>query len=70
MARKTNKKTAKKSDETPSASRHPKREATEESPVRLEDRTRTELFELAQRLGIAGFAEMSKTELVEAIRRR
>jgi len=44
--------------------------ATEAIPPRLEERTRTELFELAQRLGIAGFAEMSKTELVEAIRRR
>ena len=70
MARKTNKKMAKKSHETPSTSRHPKREATEESPVRLEDRTRTELFELAHRLEIVGYAEMSKADLVEAIRRR
>jgi len=44
--------------------------ATEAIPPRLEERTQTELFELAQRLGIAGFAEMSKAELVEAIRRR
>jgi len=44
--------------------------AAEAIPPRLEERTQTELFELAQRLGIAGFAEMSKAELVEAIRRR
>jgi hypothetical protein len=42
----------------------------EASGARLEDRTRTELFELAHRLDIAGYADMSKSELVEAIRRR
>jgi hypothetical protein len=41
-----------------------------EQVARLEDRTRVELFETAQRLGIAGYAEMTKGELVEAIRRR
>jgi hypothetical protein len=39
-------------------------------PPPLEERTRTELFELAQRLEIPGHAAMSKAELVEAIRRR
>jgi hypothetical protein len=39
-------------------------------PLPLEERTRTELFALAQRLEIPGHAEMSKAELVEAIRRR
>lgn len=38
--------------------------------VRLEDRTREELYELAQRLEIAGHAELSRSELIEAIRRR
>jgi hypothetical protein len=60
-------KTAKKSAE-------PQRPAREdragESPPRLEDRTRTELFEMARRLEIAAYTEMSKPELVEAIRRR
>jgi uncharacterized protein with von Willebrand factor type A (vWA) domain len=37
---------------------------------RLEERTRVELFELARRLDVAGYADMSKAELVEAIRRR
>jgi len=41
-----------------------------EAGARLEDRTRVELFELARRLDVAGYAEMSKAELVEAIRRR
>ena len=39
-------------------------------PVRLEERTREELYELARELGIPGFGEMSKTDLIEAIRRR
>lgn len=38
--------------------------------VRLEDRTREDLYQLAQRLEIAGHAELSKSELIEAIRRR
>jgi len=43
---------------------------TKEQVAALEDRTRTELFELAHRLEIVGYAEMSKPELIEAIRRR
>ena len=50
------------------SARMPRRD--ERSTKRLEDRTRTELFEMARRLEIAGFADMSKPELVEAIRRR
>jgi hypothetical protein len=42
----------------------------EESLVRLEERTRVELYELARELGIAGRDEMTKSELIEAIRRR
>lgn len=38
--------------------------------VRLEDRPQVELYELAQKLGIAGYAELSRTELIEALRRR
>lgn len=38
--------------------------------VRLEDRPQVELFELAQKLGIGGYAEMSRAELIEALRRR
>jgi hypothetical protein len=39
-------------------------------PQRLEERTRLELYELAKELGIAGRGDMTKSELVEAIRRR
>lgn len=38
--------------------------------VRLEDRPQVELYELAQQLGIAGYAELSRPELIEALRRR
>jgi hypothetical protein len=38
--------------------------------ARLEDRTREDLYALARDLGIPGFSEMSKAELIEAIRRR
>lgn len=49
----------------------PRKQASEASePARLEDRTRTELYELARELGIAGRDEMSRAELIEAIRRR
>jgi hypothetical protein len=40
------------------------------TPPPLEERTRLELFELATELGIAGRGDMSKSELIEAIRRR
>ena len=40
------------------------------SDQRLEERSRAELYALAQQLDIPGHAEMSKAELVEAIRRR
>jgi len=56
-----------------SAAKSPRgREAKAESKdvARLEERTRVELFELARRLDVAGYADMSKAELVEAIRRR
>jgi hypothetical protein len=48
----------------------PRKRPGSEAEPRLEDRTRVELFEMAHRLAIAGAAEMSKAELVEAIRRR
>ena len=38
--------------------------------ARLEDRPQVELYELAQKLEIAGYAEMSRPELIEALRRR
>lgn len=41
-----------------------------EDVTRLEDRTRVELYELARRLDVPGYADMSKAELVEALRRR
>lgn len=44
--------------------------AKEPARTRLEDRTRTELYQLARELGIAGRDEMSRAELIEAIRRR
>lgn len=55
-----------------STAKSPRREAKPEAGdvARLEERTRVELFELARRLDVAGYAEMSKAELVEAIRRR
>jgi hypothetical protein len=55
-----------------SAAKSPRRETTPEAGdvARLEDRTRVELFELARRLDVPGYADMSKAELVEAIRRR
>ncbi|HZO49744.1 MAG TPA: Rho termination factor N-terminal domain-containing protein [Gaiellaceae bacterium] len=37
---------------------------------RLEERTRRELYELAQRRGIRGRSKMGKWELIEAIRTR
>jgi hypothetical protein len=52
----------------PEERRPPREEAT--SRARLEDRTRVELYELARKLGIAGRSEMSRAELLEAIRRR
>lgn len=39
-------------------------------PPPLEQRTRVDLYELARELGIAGRDEMTKSELIEAIRRR
>jgi len=44
--------------------------AKSQSEPRLEERTRLELHEMAHRLDIAGASEMSKPELIEAIRRR
>jgi hypothetical protein len=46
------------------------RRTSKADPKRLEERTRLELYELAKELGIAGRADMTKSELVEAIRRR
>lgn len=40
------------------------------APPPLEERTRLELYDLATALGIAGRGDMSKAELIEAIRRR
>lgn len=47
-----------------------RRKAGEPPRARLEERTRLELYELAGELGIAGRGEMTKSELIEAIRRR
>jgi hypothetical protein len=48
-----------------------KRTAGEGNPnVPLEQRTRDELYNLARELQIAGRGEMTKAELIEAIRRR
>lgn len=38
--------------------------------ARLEEQTREELFALAQKLRIPGHSEMSRADLIEAIRRR
>jgi hypothetical protein len=38
--------------------------------LRLEERTRRELYNLASQLGIAGRSRMRKRRLIEAIRRR
>lgn len=43
---------------------------TQQAGVRLEDRPQVELYELAQELGIGGYSELSRAELIEAIRRR
>ena len=56
------------SREAKTGKRAPKRQA--EAPPRLEDRTREDLYALARDLEIPGFVEMSKAELIEAIRRR
>ena len=58
------------SKEATTPSGPPRAKRSEAATPPLEERTRTELFELAQRLDIPGYAEMSKSELVEAIRRR
>jgi len=47
-----------------------RRKTREEPHARLEERTRLELYELAGELGIAGRGDMTKSELIEAIRRR
>lgn len=52
------------------ASEKPRKAADSKAGPRLEDRTRLELYEMAHRLEIAGSADMTKAELVEAIRRR
>lgn len=41
-----------------------------EVPPRLEERTTEELYALAAELRIAGHTRMSRSELIEAIRRR
>lgn len=48
----------------------PAAKGREAPPPRLEERTRSELYELAGQLGIAGRSEMTRLELIEAIRRR
>lgn len=70
MSRKTKstKQQGRGSQRPPSAA--PERRDVEADVVRLEDRTREELYQLAQRLEIAGHAELSRQELIEAIRRR
>jgi hypothetical protein len=58
--------------DTRGARREPARAAKgrQARPPRLEERTRSELYELAGELGIAGRSEMTRLELIEAIRRR
>jgi len=41
-----------------------------ESDERLESRSRVELYAMAKELGVPGRDDMSRAELVEAIRRR
>lgn len=55
-----------------SAAKSPRREAKPETGdvARLEERPPAELYELARRLEVPGYAELTKAELVEAIRRR
>lgn len=48
----------------------PRPAAGSEAPPRLEERTTEELYALAAKLRIAGHTEMSRSELIEAIRRR
>lgn len=44
--------------------------AQQDEPTRLEERTTEELYALAGQLGIPGHMELSRPELIEAIRRR
>lgn len=56
------------SDETP---RNDGRgEQAQGGTIRLEDRTTEQLYALAAVLGIPGHMELSRSELIEAIRRR
>jgi hypothetical protein len=56
--------------QTNPAGRRSPRSETQKAGVRLEDRPQVELYELAQQLGIGGYSELSRAELIEAIRRR
>lgn len=48
----------------------PRGERAQQAVVRLEERTTEQLYALAAELGIPGHTEMSRPELIEAIRRR
>lgn len=48
----------------------PQDQASQDPHARLEDRPFEELYELAGKLGIASRNEMTRAELIEAIRRR
>ena len=54
---------------TASASPPTERQEAAESDAALDKRSKSELYELAQELDIAGRSNMSKQQLVDAIRR-
>jgi hypothetical protein len=56
------------SDET--RGRTPRGEGAQGAVIRLEERTTEQLYALAAELGIPGHLELSRPELIEAIRRR
>jgi hypothetical protein len=59
-----------KTGRTAGPSRDEPRREEETGGSRLENRSRVELYEMAKELGVAGRDDMSRAELVEAIRRR
>lgn len=61
---------AQTTDQTNQAASRSPRSKAQQAGVRLEDRPQVELYELAQQLGIGGYSELSRAELIEAIRRR
>lgn len=66
----TQQRKARKSAASTRARQTPTGGTEEQDGPRLEDRPRMELYEIAKRLEVPGCTEMSKPELIEAIRRR